>query len=148
MRESQHETMFCGMTHSTKFSWRKKIPVSSSSRTSMQRIEKGGSRCAKPRSGGFEQEVTNFRKSLRSSSLKSLFKISHNHWITRCESWKPPEYCVWRLRSLRSRGTLSPEINLWTWKCLSWSIKNSLAAEMRHKSEKDHILWVNNYWQV
>lgn len=34
-------------------------PVSSSSPTSTQRIENGGSKCANPSSGGLEQLVTN-----------------------------------------------------------------------------------------
>jgi hypothetical protein len=35
-------------------------PVSSSSPTSTQRIENGGSKCAKPSRGGLEQLVTNY----------------------------------------------------------------------------------------
>jgi hypothetical protein len=38
-------------------------PVSSSSPTSTQRIENGGSKCAKPSRGGFEQLVTNCNNS-------------------------------------------------------------------------------------
>ena len=49
-----------------------------SSLTSTQRIEKGGSRWAKPRSGGFEQEVTNFRKSPcdDNETRLSLFRVN------------------------------------------------------------------------
>jgi hypothetical protein len=36
--------------------------LSKCSLTSTQRMLKGGSRCSNPRSGGFEHEVTNFRK--------------------------------------------------------------------------------------
>jgi hypothetical protein len=38
-------------------------PVSSSSPTSTQRIENGGSKCAKPSRGGLEQLVTNYNNS-------------------------------------------------------------------------------------
>lgn len=67
-----------------------------------------------------EQLVTNFKNSRRSSSVKSFARMSHSHPMTRCESWKPPKYCVFRLRSLRSRGLVSPEIS----RCSS-TIENS-----------------------
>lgn len=49
----------------------------------LHRIENGGSSCEKPKSGGFEQLVTNFRNNLRSSSVKSLERMSHSQTTTR-----------------------------------------------------------------
>lgn len=56
-----------------------------------------------------EQLVTNFRNSRRSSSVKSFPKMSHSQLITRCESWKPPKYCVFRRKSFKSSGLVSPD---------------------------------------
>uniref|UniRef100_A0A6B0UTS3 Uncharacterized protein n=1 Tax=Ixodes ricinus TaxID=34613 RepID=A0A6B0UTS3_IXORI len=86
-------------------------PVSWSSLTSTQRMEKGGSRWAKPRSGGLEQLVTNLRKSLCSSELKSLSRMSQSQLTSRWLLWKPPKYLVCLLRSCRSMGVLSPEMS-------------------------------------
>jgi len=64
-------------------------PVSSSSPTSTQRIENGGSKCAKPSRGGLEQLVTNYNNSktaavnllhLRKQNFKKSAKYSS--WMT------------------------------------------------------------------
>lgn len=64
-------------------------PVSSSSPTSTQRIENGGSKCAKPSRGGLEQLVTNYNNSkiavvnllhLRKQNFKKSAKFGS--WMT------------------------------------------------------------------
>lgn len=56
-------------------------PVSSSSPTSTQRIENGGSKCAKPNNGDFEQLVTNYETNrdieINKTNITYNYHISH-----------------------------------------------------------------------